>query len=148
MSFEIPWAFVKDELDAVYRTIGKKAKIKGFRPGKIPRKVLETYFKSDAEGEAITNIVNRYYWQELDQRKMVSLSRPEIEQNGLKEDTDFSFSASFETEPEIDPQGYQGIELTRTEIKVSDAAMEKRINEIRRMFASMQDVAEDRPAGM
>ena len=54
MSFEIPWAFVKDELDAVYRTIGKKAKIKGFRPGKIPRKVLETYFKSDAEGEAIT----------------------------------------------------------------------------------------------
>jgi len=148
MSFEIPWAFVKDELDAVYRTIGKKAKIKGFRPGKIPRKVLETYFKSDAEGEAITNIVNRYYWQELDQRKMVSLSRPEIEQNGLKEDTDFSFSASFETEPEIDPQGYQGIELTRTEIKVSDADMEKRLNEIRRMFASLQDVAEDRPAAM
>ena len=148
MSFEIPWAFVKDELDAVYRTIGKKAKIKGFRPGKIPRKVLETYFKSDAEGETITNIVNRYYWQELDQRKMVSLSRPEIEQNGLKEDTDFSFSASFETEPEIDPQGYQGIELTRTEIKVSDADMEKRLNEIRRMFASLQDVAEDRPAAM
>ncbi|HPO22066.1 MAG TPA: trigger factor, partial [Smithellaceae bacterium] len=115
---------------------------------KIPRKVLETYFKSDAEGEAITNIVNRYYWQELDQRKMVSLSRPEIEQNGLKEDTDFSFSASFETEPEIDPQGYQGIELTRTEIKVSDADMEKRLNEIRRMFASLQDVAEDRPAAM
>ncbi len=148
MSFEIPWAFVKDELDAVYRTIGKKAKIKGFRPGKIPRKVLETYFKSDAEGETITNIVNRYYWQELDQRKMVSLSRPEIEQNGLKEDTDFSFSASFETEPEIDPQGYQGIELTRTEIKISDADMEKRLNEIRRMFASLQDIAEDRPAAM
>ena len=148
MSFEIPWAFVKDELDAVYRTIGKKAKIKGFRPGKIPRKVLETYFKSDAEGETITNIVNRYYWQELEQRKMVSLSRPEIEQNGLKEDTDFSFSASFETEPEIDPQGYQGIELTRTEIKISDADMEKRLNEIRRMFASLQDVAEDRPAAM
>lgn len=148
MSFEIPWAFVKDELDAVYRTIGKKAKIKGFRPGKIPRKVLETYFKSDAEGETITNIVNRYYWQELEQRKMVSLSRPEIEQNGLKEDTDFSFSASFETEPEIDPQGYQGIDLTKTEIKVSDADMEKRLNEIRRMFASLQDIAEERPAAM
>ena len=56
ISFEIPWAFVKDELDGVYRTIGKKAKIKGFRPGKIPRKVLENYFKSDAEGETITNI--------------------------------------------------------------------------------------------
>ena len=148
MSFDIPWAFVKDELDAVYRTIGKKAKIKGFRPGKIPRKVLETYFKSDAEGETITNIVNRYYWQELDQRKIVTLSRPEIEQNGLKEDADFAFSASFEMEPEIDPQGYQGIELEKTEIKVSDADMEKRFQEIRRMFASLRDVAEDRPAAM
>lgn len=148
MSFEIPWTFVKDELDAVYRTIGKKAKIKGFRPGKVPRKVLETYFKSDAEGETITNIINRYYWQELDERKIVSLSRPEIEQNGLKEDTDFSFIASFETEPEFDPQGYQDLELERIEIKVSEADMEKRLHEIRRMFASLQDVEEDRPAAM
>jgi len=148
ISFEIPWAYVKDELDGVYRSIGKKAKIKGFRPGKVPRKVLETYFKSDAEGEAITNIVNRYYWQELDERKIVTLSRPEIEQNGLKEDTDFAFSASFETEPDIDPQGYQGIELTKTEIKVSDADMEKRLQEIRKMFASLEDVPEDRQAVM
>lgn len=148
ISFEIPWAFVKDELDGVYRTIGKKAKIKGFRPGKIPRKVLENYFKSDAEGETITNIVNRYYWQELEQRKIVTLSRPEIEQNGLKENTDFAFSASFETEPDIDPQGYQGIELEKTEIKVSNADMDKRLQEIRKMFASLEDVGEDRPAAM
>ncbi len=101
ISFEIPWAFVKEELENVYRDIGKKAKIKGFRPGKIPRKVLENYFKADAEGETITNIVNKYYWQALDDRGIVTLSRPEIEQNGLKENTDFSFSASFETEPAI-----------------------------------------------
>ncbi|MDD4357150.1 MAG: trigger factor family protein, partial [Smithellaceae bacterium] len=68
MSFEIPWAVVQDELDSVYRDIGKKAKIKGFRPGKIPRKILENYYKTDAEGETITNIVNKYYWQELDER--------------------------------------------------------------------------------
>ena len=40
LSFEIPWNEVKNELDAVYRDIGKKAKIKGFRSVKIPRKVL------------------------------------------------------------------------------------------------------------
>ncbi len=53
ISFEIPWNEVKNELDTVYRDIGKKAKIKGFRPGKIPRKVLETYFKEHAEDETI-----------------------------------------------------------------------------------------------
>ncbi len=148
MSFVIPWAFVKDELEAVYREIGKKAKIKGFRPGKIPRKMLESYFKADAEGEAITNIVNKYYWQELDDRGIVTLSRPEIEQDGLKENAEFSFSASFETEPTFEPLGYQGIELVKTNISISDKDMEKRLQEIRKMFATMQDVDEDRQAVM
>lgn len=148
MSFEIPWDLVKDELESVYRDIGKKAKIKGFRPGKIPRKVLENYFKADVEGETITNIVNKYYWQELDERGIVTLSRPEIEQNGLKENAVFSFSASFETEPALEPKGYRGIDLEKIKITVSDADMEKRLLEIRRMFATMQDVAEDRQAVM
>ena len=148
ISFEIPWVVVQDELESVYRNIGKKAKIKGFRPGKIPRKILETYYKADAEGETITNIVNKYYWQELDERGIVTLSRPEIEQDGLKENTNFSFSASFETEPDIEPQGHKGMELEKVNITVSDADMEKRLGEIRKMFATMQDVAEDRPAVM
>ncbi len=148
MSFEIPWASVKDELENVYRDIGKKAKLKGFRPGKIPRKVLENYFKSDAEGETITNIVNKYYWQELENRGIVTLSRPEIEQNGLKEDADFSFSAAFETEPAFEPQGYLGMVLEKINISVSEEDMEKRLQEIRKMFATMQDVTEDRQAVM
>jgi len=148
MLFEIPWAFVKEELENVYRDIGKKAKIKGFRPGKVPRKVLESYFKADAEGETITNIVNKYYWQELDDRKIITLSRPDIEQNGLKENTDFSFSASFETEPVFEPQGYKGIELEKINISVSEEDMEKRLEEIRKMFATMQDVTEDRQVAM
>ncbi len=148
LSFEIPWAFVKDELENVYRDLGKKAKIKGFRPGKIPRKVLENYFKADAEGETITNIVNKYYWQELDDRGIIALSRPEIEQNGLKGNTDFSFSAVFETEPAFEPQGYSGIALEKVNISVSQEDMENRLQEIRKMFATMQDVAEDRQAVM
>ena len=60
MSFEIPWNEVKEELDVVYRDLGKKAKIKGFRPGKVPRKVLESHFKDHAEEETITNICLLY----------------------------------------------------------------------------------------
>jgi len=148
ISFEIPWAFVKEELENVYRDIGKKAKIKGFRPGKIPRKILENNFKADAEGEAITNIVNKYYWQELDDRKIVTLSRPEVDQHGLKENADFSFSASFETEPVFEPSGYQHMELEKIKISVSEEDIEKRLHEIRKMFATMQDVTEDRQAVM
>ncbi|MGP8152749.1 MAG: trigger factor [Smithella sp.] len=145
LSLEIPWTEVKNELDAVYREVGKKAKLKGFRPGKIPRKVLETYFKEQAEGETATNIVNKYYWQTLEDKGIVAVSRPEINQEGFKENTDFSFSASFETEPEFEPKGYKGIELEKEKLKVTDTDVEKRINEIREMFATMEEVKDDRP---
>lgn len=145
LSLEIPWDDIKNELDAVYRDIGKKAKLKGFRPGKIPRNVLETYYKEQAEGETATNIINKYYWQTLEEKGIVAISRPEINQEGLKENTPFSFSASFETEPEFEPIGYKGIELEKEKIQVTDSDMEKRLDEIRQMFATMDEVKDDRP---
>jgi trigger factor len=142
---EIPWDEVKNELDAAYREVGKKAKIKGFRPGKIPRKILETYYKEQAEGDAIANMVNKYYWQALEDRGLAAISQPEISQEGIKENTDFSFSATFETEAEFEPQGYKGIELEKETTNVTDGDLENRINEIRQMFAVMEEVKEDRP---
>ncbi|HNZ65607.1 MAG TPA: trigger factor [Smithella sp.] len=145
MLLEIPWNEVKDELDAAYHEVGKKAKIKGFRPGKVPRKILETYFKAQAEEETITNIVNKYYWQTLEEKGFAPVSRPEIDQDGIKENADFSFSASFETEQEFEPKNYKGIELEKEEIKVTEEDVQKRIDEIRQMFATMEEVKEDRP---
>jgi trigger factor len=146
LSFEIPWNEVKSELDAVYKDVGKKAKIKGFRQGKIPRKVLEVHFKEHAEAETINNIINKFYWQTLDEKKITALSRPDINQEGLKKNTSFSFSASFETEPDFEPKGYKGVELEKEIISVTDIDMEKRINDIRKTFATMEEIAETRPA--
>ena len=144
ISFEIPWSEVKNELDAVYHEVGKKAKIKGFRPGKIPRKILETYYKDHAQEEATTNIVNKYYWQALDEKGIIPVSRPEISQEGIKDNTDFSFSAQFEMEAEFEPKGYKGIDIEKEELKVTDHDVEKRVNEIREMFATMEEVKDDR----
>ncbi|KFO68970.1 hypothetical protein ER57_00495 [Smithella sp. SCADC] len=146
LSLEIPWNEVKNELDAVYHDVGKKAKLKGFRPGKIPRKVLETYFKDQAEQETTTNMVNKYYWQTLEDRKIIPISQPEINQEGIKENTNFAFTASFETAPEFEPENYKGIDLEKEEFKITDDDIKKRIDEIRQMFATMEEVKEDRAA--
>lgn len=143
-SFEVPWEEVKTELDSVYRDISKKAKIKGFRQGKIPRNVLESYFKENAHTETINNLVNKYYWQALDENKIVALSRPEISEEGIKENAAFSFSASFETEPVLEPQGYTAMELEREKIVVTESDIEKKLDEIRQMFATMEEVTEER----
>lgn len=145
LSFEIPWLEVKEELDVVYRDIGKKAKLKGFRPGKAPRKVLETYFKEEAEGDTINNIINKHYWQELEDKGIMPISKPEIAQEGLKENIDFSFTVSFETEPQFEPKGYNGIEVEKENISITDKDIENRLTQIQQMYAIMEEVKEERP---
>ena len=144
LSFDIPWVDVKNELDSVYRSVGKKAKIKGFRPGKIPREILEKNYREEAEGETIANLVNRYYFETLKEKEILAVTQPEIEEKGIEAEKDFSFSATVEVEPVVEPQDYLGLELEKEELVVTDADLETKMLEIRNMFATMEEMAEDR----
>ncbi len=145
ISVEIPWEEVKRELDAAYRTVGKKARIKGFRPGKTPRHILETYYREDAEGEAISNLVQRSFEEAVESNRIVPVARPQIEQNGIEPEKSFAYSATVEVEPVIDPQGYTGLELQREDASVTDQDVDARLEELRNLYSSLQDVEGDRP---
>jgi trigger factor len=144
LSFDIPWANVKSELDAVYRKVGKKAKIKGFRPGKIPREILVRHYREDAEGEAISNLVNRYYWETLQQKEIPAVTKPEIAQKGIEAEKDFTFSATVEVEPVVEPKEYLGLELEKEEPVVTAEDLDARMLEFRQMFATMEEAEEGR----
>lgn len=143
LSFDIPWADVKNELDTVYRKVGKKAKIKGFRPGKTPRAILEMHYRGEAEEETISNLVNRYYWETLQDKKIPVVTQPEIEQKGIEAEKNLTFSATVEVEPDVDPKDYLGLELEKEEPVVTEDEFEARMKEIRQMFATMEEVSED-----
>jgi trigger factor len=144
LSFDIPWVDVRNELDAVYRKVGKKAKVKGFRPGRIPRGILEAHYREEAEEETISNLVNRYYWETLQEKEISAVVQPEIEQKGIEAEKNFIFSATVEVEPAIEPKDYVGLELEKEEPVVTEEDLEARMLEIRQMFATMEEVSEDR----
>jgi len=144
LSFDIPWADVKNELDLVYRKVGKKAKVRGFRPGRIPRGILEAHYREEAEEETVSNLVNRYYWETLQEKEIPAVMQPEIEQKGIEAEKNFTFSATVEVEPAVEPRDYVGLELEKEEPVVTGEDLEARMREIRQMFATMEEVSEDR----
>ena len=145
ISVEIPWEEVKRELDAAYRTVGKKARVKGFRPGKTPRHILETYFREDAEGEAVSNLVQRSFEEAVQANSLQPVARPEIDQSGIQPEKSFTYSATLEVEPVVEPRGYIGMELRREDASVTDRDVEERLEELRHMYSSLEDVEGDRP---
>jgi trigger factor len=144
ISVEIPWDEVRKELDNAYRTVGKKARIKGFRPGKTPRHILETYYREDAEGEAVSNLVQRSFEEAMQANNLLPVARPQIEQNGIQSEKTFTYSATVEVEPVIVPQGYDSLELEKEASPLTDKDVDARLEELRNMYSSLKDVEGDR----
>ncbi|MBN2515275.1 MAG: trigger factor [Deltaproteobacteria bacterium] len=141
---EIPWTEVKTELDEAYRTVGQKAKIKGFRAGKAPRKILEQFYKKEAEEEAISNLVSKSYTNALEIHNIMAVSQPVIDQKGIEIDKKFAYSATVEVHPLFEPQDYSGMEVEKEEYEITDDDVEARIEQIRQMYSTIESIEEDR----
>ena len=144
MSFEIPWSDVKNELDSAYLVVGKKARIKGFRPGKVPRKVLEVHYRDEAEGEAISNLVSKSYMATLEKNDIMPIDQPVIDQKGIDRDKNFSYTATIEIQPVVEPKDYTGLEVEKAEPKVTKKDVDNRLEQLRDMYATLEDVKEER----
>ena len=144
LSFDVPWDNVAKELDQAYRMIGKKARIKGFRAGKTPRKVLEIHYKHEAEEEALSNLITRYYSDALREHDITPVDRPVIEQQGIEQGSDFKFTATVEIEPVVDPKGYCGLALEKRDVKVTPRHVKERIDQIRQVYSTLEEIPQDR----
>ncbi len=146
LSFEVPWTEVKRELDATYGMFSKKVKVRGFRPGKVPRNVLEMHYKKDAEDEAVQNLVSKRYADAITANDIFAVAQPEIDQKGIEKDKPFSFTATVETRPEFEPKDYLGLEVIKDEIETTEQEVNDRLQQMREMYATLEDVADERAA--
>ena len=142
--FEIPWDHVKKELELVYHNVAKTARIRGFRQGKVPRNILELHYKDHVEEETVGKLINQSYWDAIKEHDIQAVTQPQIDQQGISPGQIFSFTATVEVEPILEPKGYLDLELEKEELAVTDQDVDKRLNEIQQMFATMQDIEEDR----
>lgn len=144
--FEIPWAEVKNELDSAYGAVGRAARIKGFRSGKIPRKLLEVHYKDQAEEQAISNLITKSYSDAIKKNDIMPVDHPIIDQKGIEANKDFSFTATIEIMPVVDPKDYTGLEVEKEEVNVDEGDIQERIEQLRRMYGTLEDIKEDREA--
>lgn len=145
ITFQIPWEEAKKELEEITKKVAKTAQVKGFRPGRVPRPVLERKYGDYIREETVSSLVNRYYWEAIDEYKITPLSRPEIEEEGIKENEPFLFSATFEVEPNLEPTGYRGLKLEKKDTSVTEEEINLRFKQIQEMYATMEEISEDRP---
>ncbi len=147
LKIEVPSTEVTQEVDRAYRELGKRAKVKGFRPGKVPRSVLEMYYHKQIEQDVSDALVRRSLGEALKDKGLepVHLSWPEALPPALA-GQDFRYSVELEVEPEFTAADYLDLKLEAPEVEVTDAEVEARLEEIRQGNALLKPPAEERGA--
>ncbi len=131
--------------DAAFRALVRNAKIPGFRPGKVPRKIFENaYGTSSIIERALDDLLNAKYPVALQEHGIEPLNRPAVELLPGEEDEPPRFKAVVAVRPEFEPKDYTGVELTDVPETASEADAERALEQMRREAATLVPV--DRPA--
>ncbi|MFA4902244.1 MAG: trigger factor [Desulfobaccales bacterium] len=147
LKIEVPSTEVTQEVERAYRELGKKAKVKGFRPGKVPRSVLEMYYRKEIEQEVSDNLVRRSLGEALKDKDMdpINLNWPEA-LPPVVAGQDYRYTVELEVSPEFTAQDYLGLKLAAPEVEVAEDEVDKRLEEIRQHNALLKPPAVDRGA--
>ena len=143
ISVEVSAETVNSEIEAAYSKLKNQVKIDGFRKGKVPRSILERYYKGHVEDDVANKLINDGFNKVLSERDIYPVSEPEVEPEPFVPGSAFKFTATIEVRPEVGIKGYDGLKIKKEKVSVTDKMVEEGIDAIRKQRMTLNDV--DRP---
>ena len=137
---EIESTVVDAEIDKVSRDYSKAARIPGFRPGKVPAKVVRQRFRDQILHDVAHGLIPRAVDEALRERGVEPVDTPDIKDVVVEEGQPLKFTAIFDTVPPIDPGDYASLTVRRASMAVEDAAVDQALAGLRERSARYEPV--------
>jgi trigger factor len=145
LTFEVPPDVVEVESARVAKGYSKKAKVPGFRPGKVPSDVIRQRYKEQILYDVAHDLIPRLVDAALKERELEPIATPDIRDVEIEEGQPLKFVADFETLPPIDPGEYTGLSLRKPPAVLEVGAVDRALEHLRERAARWHPV-EDRSA--
>jgi trigger factor len=144
LTFEIPQDVVDAEINRIAKTYTQKARIPGFRPGKVPATIIKQRFREQILHDVMHGLIPRAVDDALQERGIEPVDTPAIKDVDLKEGAPMTFTATVDTVPSFDPGDLSTITLRPTATAVNEEAVDKTLDRLRDRAAKYEPV-EGRP---
>ncbi len=145
LTIEVPFEELKPDLDRAYREVARQVRIPGFRPGRVPPRVIDVRVGRGAVLEqAVNDAVPKLYGQALEENDVIALGQPAVEITKLDDGKEFAFTAEVDVRPKFDIPDINGMPVTVDNAEVTPDQVEEYIGALRERFASLKGA--DRPA--
>lgn len=149
LNITIPSASIDEELMAAYKDARATAVIAGFRKGAVPLSIIKKRFGDGIRYDLATKMVEKSYIHAIQDTHLVPADRPsvDVKPDTLQEGKDFSYSVVVEVTPEINIDGYLGMELKKEAVEVTDKDVEEGLKGVQDSRAELKDVDRSAKAG-
>ena len=143
LKIRVPSAEIEREIASRLAKVGKTAKLKGFRPGKVPEKVVRQYYGGQVRDEVLSDVIRSGYSQAIADQKLNPAGGPRIEAVAGETPADqehFTYRATFEVYPEIALQPLEQLSLEVPRVAIDDTDVHAMIEKLRTQRASWRVV--------
>ena len=145
LNVEVPAEKAQADLDQALKLAQKQARLKGFRPGKVPKQMIKRMFGDQVEQEVAKNLIQETLPEAMEKVESKPVSPPVLEESHFKEGDPFRYTVSFDVKPEFEITGYKGLPLSRETVNVTEEMVDKKIEDLRQAHAATRSLEEDRP---
>lgn len=135
---------VDRQFNEAYRELGKRVKIPGFRPGKVPRSILEGRFRKQVVEDVTKELISDTLPKALEEVNTFPLGTPVLEKETLKQGGNFKYSAVMEVRPEFELKNYLGVEVDKEKFLVTEEDVNNQLEQIRKSHGKLTSVEKDR----
>lgn len=139
VNVEVPKEEVDKEFDKQYKKISKSVQIKGFRPGKVPRSMIERRYGEQVKEVVIESLVEQTLKDVVEEKKIEPLVPPEIESANIEEGA-LKYTIIVEVSPQFELKDYTGIEVALPKIEVTNIEIEEELQKLRRENSKLVEV--------
>ncbi|MFP4476010.1 MAG: trigger factor [Desulfatibacillaceae bacterium] len=141
----VPASEVDKALDRAYKGLKTQVRVKGFRPGKAPRSVLEGMYKKDVSQDVASKLVNDSFPEALRETELRVVGTPDVDPPEPVQGRDFTYEAEVEVFPELPELNLAGLELKRPRYEATQDEIDNQLEMLRKNMGHLKPVEEDRP---
>jgi trigger factor len=141
VDFEVPWGDVAPRLHTAYEKLRREVHLRGFRPGKASRQVIERLYRTQVEDEVARELVELSVRQAIDEKQIQPVSPPKlVNKLEMKQGESLRFSINIEIRSQVTPKDYTGLRVSRRPAKATDEQVAQALEGYRRQHTSFLPV--------
>jgi trigger factor len=141
LSVEVSFEELKPSLDKAYREVAQQARIPGFRPGKVPPRVIDMRIGRGAVlTEAVNDALPEFYSKAVQEAEVFVLGQPDVEITQLEDGKELSFTAEVEVRPKFELPDFDTLTVTVDSAEVTSDDIDEYLTSLRERFASLKGV--------